>query len=127
MIIVRLLSPGPFGWLAPPKFTRVQGADIVMESITLIEDYSNSTMKTSSVLCAALASGMACCASAQSAATASDAPFSIAVVPSESGIADYEDELSLQRTLWSFSSSCVLLDTLFVLATGRGLHKFATA
>src|SRR5713101_4230458 len=34
MIIVRLLSPGPFGWLAPPKFTRVQGADIVMESIT---------------------------------------------------------------------------------------------
>src|SRR5882762_258338 len=35
MIIVRLLSPGPFGWLAPPKFTRVQGADIVMESITL--------------------------------------------------------------------------------------------
>src|SRR6202022_1834607 len=33
---VRLLSPGPFGWLAPPKFTRVQGADIVMESITLI-------------------------------------------------------------------------------------------
>src|SRR5438046_2439521 len=37
MIIVRLLSPGPFGWLAPPKFTRVQGADIVMESITLID------------------------------------------------------------------------------------------
>jgi len=34
MIIVRLLSPGPFGWLAPPKFTRVQGADIVMQSIT---------------------------------------------------------------------------------------------
>jgi len=33
MIIVRLLSPGPFGWLAPPKFTRVQGADIVMQSI----------------------------------------------------------------------------------------------
>src|SRR6266404_6449721 len=32
---VRLLSPGPFGWFAPPKFTRVQGADIVMESITL--------------------------------------------------------------------------------------------
>jgi hypothetical protein len=32
MIIVRLLSPGPFGWFAPPKFTRVQGADIVMES-----------------------------------------------------------------------------------------------
>jgi hypothetical protein len=28
-------SPGPFGWFAPPKFTRVQGADIVMESITL--------------------------------------------------------------------------------------------
>jgi len=36
MIIVRLLSPGPFGWFAPPKFTRVQGADIVMESITLM-------------------------------------------------------------------------------------------
>src|SRR6266446_2183381 len=33
MIIVRLLSPGPFGWLPPPKFTRVQGADIVMESL----------------------------------------------------------------------------------------------
>src|SRR6266576_3390032 len=33
MIIVRLLSPGPFGWLAPPKSTRVQGADIVMESL----------------------------------------------------------------------------------------------
>jgi len=34
---VRLLPPGPFGWLAPPKFTRVQGADIVMESITLTD------------------------------------------------------------------------------------------
>jgi len=26
--------PGLLGWFAPPKFTRVQGADIVMESIT---------------------------------------------------------------------------------------------
>jgi len=35
MIIVRFLASGPFGWLAPPKFTRVQGADIVMESFHL--------------------------------------------------------------------------------------------
>jgi hypothetical protein len=28
---------GLFGWLAPPKFTQVQGADIVMESISLID------------------------------------------------------------------------------------------
>jgi hypothetical protein len=29
--------PSLFGWLAPPKFTRVLGADIVMESISLID------------------------------------------------------------------------------------------
>src|ERR1700733_7231599 len=29
---VRLLSSEPFGWFAPPKFTRGLGADIVMES-----------------------------------------------------------------------------------------------
>jgi len=35
----RLLSPEPF-WLVctPPKFTRVYGADIVMESVTLTEN-----------------------------------------------------------------------------------------
>jgi hypothetical protein len=30
--------PG-LGWLAPPKLTRVYGADIVMESFTLIETW----------------------------------------------------------------------------------------
>jgi hypothetical protein len=33
---VRLLSPEPFGWFAPPKHSGL-GADIVMESITLID------------------------------------------------------------------------------------------
>jgi hypothetical protein len=37
MIIVRLLSPEPVGWfLAPPTYSGM-GADIVMESITLID------------------------------------------------------------------------------------------
>ena len=35
MIIVRLLSPEPVGWLSTTNFTRGVGADIVMESITL--------------------------------------------------------------------------------------------
>src|SRR5512133_29517 len=30
---VRLLSSEPFGWFAPPKSTRLMGADIVMESL----------------------------------------------------------------------------------------------
>ena len=30
---VRLLSLEPFGWFAPPKSTRLMGADIVMESL----------------------------------------------------------------------------------------------
>ncbi len=34
MIMFGSFFPGLFGWFAPPKFTRVQGADIVMESIT---------------------------------------------------------------------------------------------
>src|SRR5438874_10244440 len=34
---------------------------------------------------------------------------------------------SSQWVLPSLSFSCILLDALFVLAIGRGLHKFATA
>src|SRR6202051_4748606 len=34
---VRLLSSEPFGWFAPPKSTRGLGADIVMESLPLID------------------------------------------------------------------------------------------
>jgi hypothetical protein len=37
MIMFGSFLPGLFGWLAPPKFTRVLGADIVMESIALID------------------------------------------------------------------------------------------
>jgi hypothetical protein len=35
MIIVRLLSPEPFGWFGTTKVYSGMGADIVMESITL--------------------------------------------------------------------------------------------
>jgi hypothetical protein len=35
MIIVRLLSPEPVGWLSTTKLYSGVGADIVMESITL--------------------------------------------------------------------------------------------
>jgi hypothetical protein len=31
---LRLLSPEPFGWLAPPKLTRVWEPTLFMESIT---------------------------------------------------------------------------------------------
>ena len=37
MIIVRLLSPEPVGWLSTTKLYSGVGADIVMESITLID------------------------------------------------------------------------------------------
>ena len=37
MIIVRLLSPEPFGWFGTTKVYSGVGADIVMESITLID------------------------------------------------------------------------------------------
>jgi hypothetical protein len=36
MIIVRLLSPEPFGWFGTTKVYSGVGADIVMESFTLI-------------------------------------------------------------------------------------------
>jgi hypothetical protein len=39
MIIVRLLSPKPFGWFGTTKVYSGVGADIVMESITLIENF----------------------------------------------------------------------------------------
>ena len=39
-MIPTLTLPSLFGWLAPPKFTRVQGADIVMESIALNDQRS---------------------------------------------------------------------------------------
>ena len=34
---VRLLSPEPFGWFAPPKSTRPMGADIVYGIISLMD------------------------------------------------------------------------------------------
>jgi hypothetical protein len=37
MIIVRLLSPEPVGWLQHHQLYSGVGADIVMESITLID------------------------------------------------------------------------------------------
>jgi hypothetical protein len=37
MIIVRLLSPEPFGWFGTTKVYSGVGADIVMESITLLD------------------------------------------------------------------------------------------
>jgi hypothetical protein len=37
MIIVRLLSPEPFGWFGTTKVYSGIGADIVMESITLMD------------------------------------------------------------------------------------------
>jgi hypothetical protein len=37
MIIVRLLSPEPVGWLSTTQLYSGLGADIVMESITLID------------------------------------------------------------------------------------------
>jgi hypothetical protein len=37
MIIVRLLSPEPVGWIQHHQLYSSVGADIVMESITLIE------------------------------------------------------------------------------------------
>jgi hypothetical protein len=40
MIIVRLLSPEPVGWLSTTKLYSGVGADIVMESITLIDPES---------------------------------------------------------------------------------------
>jgi hypothetical protein len=39
MIIVRLLSPEPVGWLSHHQLYSGVGADIVMESITLIERF----------------------------------------------------------------------------------------
>jgi hypothetical protein len=37
MIIVRLLSPEPVGWLQHHQLYSGMGADIVMESLTLID------------------------------------------------------------------------------------------
>jgi hypothetical protein len=39
MIIVRLLSPEPVGWIQHHQLYSSVGADIVMESISLIEGF----------------------------------------------------------------------------------------
>jgi hypothetical protein len=50
MIIVRLLSPEPVGWLCHHQLYSGVGADIVMESITLTEGFERYRLFTTVIV-----------------------------------------------------------------------------